>query len=290
MGVAGEAMTAAATTARELVGEAQAKLAAVGVETARLDAELLLAFVLKCSRPHLMLRLDEPVSRRSTDAFDAAVNRREKREPVAYIIGVKGFRHLDLTVDQNVLIPRPETELLVEVVAADRPREVLDVATGSGAVALALADELPGTKLTATDVSPGALALAAENARRLGLAERVSFIRSDLLTEVARAFDAVVANLPYVRSAEIAELQPEIAFEPRAALDGGADGLDLVRALVIQAQERRTVKPGGLIALEIGDDQGSATAAIMTHAGFVDAVIHQDLSGRDRVVAARAPR
>lgn len=277
-------------TARELVRAAEARLAEAGVEGAGFDAELLLAETLGSTRPELIAGLSERVAPRDAARYEAAVARRAAREPLAYITGRKGFRGIELHVDRRVLIPRPETELLVSVVAAHRPAKILEVATGSGAVALALADELPDARVLATDVSDAALAVARVNAERLGLDERVEFARSDLLEEVHSVFDAIAANLPYVRSSEIDTLQPEIAFEPRAALDGGEDGLDLVRRLAAQVRKRSTLAPGGLLALEIGDDQGPAAIAILTQAGFDDAKSHRDLAGRDRVVTALAPK
>lgn len=301
------------TTARELVSAATSRLAAAGVEGPRFDAELLLAWALDVSRPSLVASLGEHVVETDASRFEGAVVRRAAREPLAYISGMKGFREIELAVDRRVLIPRPETELLVEVVKAVRPSRILDVATGSGAVALALADELPGASVIATDSSPDALDVARSNASRLGLAERVVFIQADLLqsvgsgcgadigteadagldtgldTRLDTGLDAIAANLPYVRSGEIEHLQPEIAFEPRGALDGGEDGLDLVRELVRQIREGGSLKPGGLVALEIGDDQGPATATILETAGFEAAEIHRDLTGRDRVVSARQP-
>lgn len=278
------------TTARELVAAAENRLAEAGVEGARFDAELLLAGLLGVSRPELAAALSTPADAATAAAYEDRVARRAAREPLAYITGVKGFRSIELAVDRRVLIPRPETELLVEVVAAARPSEVLDVATGSGAVALALANELPEASVLATDISEDALDVARANAERLGLAGRVSFAHADLLAGVEGRFDALAANLPYVRAGEIDGLQAEIAFEPRGALDGGEDGLDLVRALVAQARERGVLEPDGVIALEIGDDQGPATAAILSESGFASAEIHRDLAGRDRVVSAREPK
>lgn len=288
----------AGETARALLGTAETTLAGAGVDTPRLDAELLLAHALGVSRPQLITGLDVAPPPSARAEFDTALARRAAREPLAYITGEKGFRRIVLRVDPAVLIPRPETELLVDVVMDVAPARVLDVATGSGAVALALADEAPSVAVTATDVSPEALAVAAGNARRLGLADRVRFLRADLLDGVDGEYDSIAANLPYVCGGEIDSLQPEIAFEPRAALDGGPDGLDLVRALVTQiaagftpvGDPCRILAPGGLIALEIGDDQGPATARILTDTGFEGVVVHQDLTGRDRVVAARAPQ
>lgn len=283
-------VTARAVTARELVSAADSRLAAAGVEGSRFDAELLLAEVLGVSRPALIAALGEDVSAANAVRFEDFVARRAAREPLAYITGVKGFRGVELAVDERVLIPRPETELLVAVVKTGRPCGILEVATGSGAVALALAHELPDATIVATDVSKEALEVARANAARLGLDRNVSFVESDLLGGIDGAFDAVAANLPYVCSGEIDGLQPEIGYEPRAALDGGEDGLDLVRELARQARERGVLKPGGLIALEIGDDQGPATVGILERAGFTGAEIHTDLAGRDRVVSATKPR
>lgn len=277
-------------TARATIADAAAALASAGVDTPRLDAELLLAYVLGCSRIELMSRLAVPISQADAARFVELVGRCRAREPVAYITGNKGFRNIELRVDSRVLIPRPETELLVDVIAAGAPRTILDVATGSGAVALALADELAGSKITATDVSAAAIEVAVGNARRLGLAERVEFLRSDLLTEVEGRYDALAANLPYVARGDLAGLQPELAFEPREALDGGADGLGLIRVLVSQVRAKRVLAPGGTIALEIGFDQGASVLALLADAGFEDGRIHKDLAGHDRVVAARAPR
>lgn len=274
---------------RALVDDAEAVLAEAGVETPRRDAELLLAHVLKLKRPELIAGFASPAGAPERRRFGELVVRRAAREPLAYITGTKGFRAIELFVDRRVLVPRPETELLVEVVKAARPSRILDVATGSGAVALALADELPECDVLATDSSTGALAVAAGNASALGLDGRVRFSRHDLLNGVDGSFDAIAANLPYVVASEIDTLQPEIScFEPRAALDGGADGLDLVRRLARAAPQR--LKLGGLIALEIGDTQGAAAIRILQAAGFTGAEIHQDLAGRDRVVAARTAR
>lgn len=312
-------------TARDLVGAAERLFADAGVDTPRLDAEVLLAHALGTTRPALIASFGDSVEPAGAVRFRAMAERRANREPVAYITGRKGFRNIDLLTDRRALIPRPETELLVEVVKAAAPRRLLEVATGGGAVALALADELPELTVLATDGSADALALAARNAQRLALADRVSFVCGDLLAALdavevevdegdaveveaaasagaedagtdgygaspgrTRSFDALAANLPYVATAEIAGLQPEITrYEPPQALDGGPDGLDLVRRLAHGTRERRVLRPGGLIALEIGDDQGSATVAILEAEGFTGARIHQDLSARDRVVSAR---
>lgn len=273
--------------ARGLIETGAEKLTAAGIDTPRLDAELLLAAAAGSSRAQLVAGLVDPTPAR--EIYNAWIERRATREPLAHITGSQGFRRIELKVDARVLIPRPETELLVAVAKSDRPCGILDVATGSGAVALALADELPEASITAVDISPDALALAAENARALDLQDRVAFIESDLLAAVDASFDAITANLPYIEHGEIDALQPEVAqFEPRLALDGGEDGLDLVRRLAEQAPAR--LKPGGLIALEIGMGQAAATEEILRQNQFISTERHRDLSGIERVISGRQPQ
>lgn len=253
------------------------------MDSPRLDAELLLAKACGCTRAQIVAQTIEPTPEQLA-TFDRLVARREAREPLAQITGFKGFRNIELAVDRRVLTPRPDTELLVAVAKVDRPCGILDVATGSGAVALALADELPDATITATDISPDALDVARANAERLN--KSVTFIESDLLEAVDGVFDIITANLPYVTTDELTGLQPEITqYEPRLALDGGADGLDLVRRLASTAPSR--LRPGGMLALEIGATQGSATAEILSDNDFEDVEIHKDLAGHDRVVTGR---
>jgi release factor glutamine methyltransferase len=273
---------------RPLVNSGAKRLEAAGVETPRVDAELLLADAAGTTRSAVAAGLVE-VEPEQIETFESSITRREAREPLQHIVGSVGFRRIELSVDGRALIPRPETELLVAVVKVDRPCGILDVATGSGAVALALADELPDATITASDISASALGLAAANARALGVADRVRFVESDLLEGVEGSFDAIAANLPYVAAGEIAELEPEVArFEPRLALDGGADGLDLVRRLTGQAP--RQLKPGGMLALEIGQGQATATAEILERSDFTDIEIHEDLAEIERVVTGRRAR
>lgn len=273
-------------SARALIDAGAQRLEAAGVETPRLDAELLLAAAAGASRAEIVAGLADPEG--SEERYEAWIARRAAREPLAYITGRKGFRRIELSVDERVLIPRPETELLVAVVKVDRPCGILDVATGSGAVALALADELPDATIRASDISPGALALAAENAEALGSQDRVSFTESDLLDDIDGVFDAISANLPYVLGGDIDGLQPEVArFEPRLALDGGVDGLDLVRRLAAQAPAH--LKPRGMLALEIGLGQAAGTEAILRENGFANIERHEDLAGIERVVSGRKP-
>lgn len=274
------------TVARALIDEASERLRSAGVQDPRLDAQLLLSHVMGQPRPRVITGLtDDPTTDERTE-FERLVDRRARREPLAYITGFKGFRRIELAVDSRVLIPRSETELLVAVVKVGRPCGILDVGTGSGAVALALADELPDATIHAVDISTDALEVARANSERLGL--EVSFGKSDLLDAVTGEFDAIAANLPYVTTGELAELQPEITdFEPALALDGGSDGLNLVRRLAAAAPVH--LKPRGLLALEIGDAQGAATEQILRDAGFTATAVHQDLTGRDRVVTGEAP-
>jgi release factor glutamine methyltransferase len=266
---------------REALDSAVVALSAAGVDTPRLDAEVLLAHALGVDRTALVVDRDLRVEGPAVRAFQDAVRRRSvEREPVAYITGVKGFRHIDLHVDGRVLIPRPETETLVEA-ALDLPRgaRVIDVGTGSGAVALALKDERPDLDVTGTDASPGALAVARANAARLGL--DVRFREADLL-DGAGEVDAVLSNPPYVEDG--APLQPEIErHEPPVALYAGADGLAVIRRLATQAGASAARR----LALEVGIGQAAEVAAVLRDAGFATTETRRDLAGIERVVIGR---
>jgi release factor glutamine methyltransferase len=273
-----------AAGAGALLADAVVELGAAGCETPRLDAEVLLAHILGSSRAKLLadpeMQLD-PVRRRS---FADAVRRRARdREPVAYIVGLRCFRRLELAVDARVLIPRPETELLVEAgLGLPRAARVLDVCTGSGAVALALKSERPDLRVAASEVSTDALEVAGENARRLGI--EVALMRADLLAGVPDEFDAVLCNPPYVADSERASLPPEISrHEPALALFAGAEGLDVIRALVDQLASRRQVRQ---VALEIGAGQAPAVRGLLVAAGFPSPRFARDLAGIERVVVA----
>ncbi len=268
---------AAGRTVSGALADATSRLAAAGCDTPRLDAEVLLAFVLGVDRSRLVLDAESELDAAVLARFEALVARREAREPVAYILGRKEFRRIELLVDRRVLIPRPETELLVEVgLGLASGASVVDVGTGSGAVALALADERPDLSIVATDLSADALAVARENGRRLGL--DVEFVQADLLDGIDRRFDAVLSNLPYV--ANEVELQPEIGvYEPAAALFGGPDGLDPVRRLLPMVAEVP------LLALEVG--LAEYVASLAREAGFSSTEILRDLAGLERVVVAR---
>lgn len=252
----------------------------VGIDTARLDAELLMGHLLKLDRAALVLRAGDRINGDQRTRYLALVARRAGFEPIAYITGKQAFRHIDLAVDARVLIPRPETELLVELGLELGPAAaVVDVGTGSGAIALALKAERPDLQVTGLELSTGALTLARFNAQRLRL--EVGLAQSDLLDD--GDYDAVLANLPYV-SAD-APLPPDVAnFEPASALRGGADGLDVVRRLLAQVSGRDRIT---LIGLEIGFEQGPATAALVREAGFTSVEIRRDLAGHDRVVVGR---
>jgi release factor glutamine methyltransferase len=254
------------------------RLTAAGCDTPRLDAELLLAEVLRVGRERLVIDRHEPLPASAWARFETLVARRADREPVAYILGRRDFRRLTLAVDRHVLIPRPETELLVEVGLTLAPHaSVVDVGTGSGAVALALADERPDLVVRGLDVDPDALAVARENAERHGLP--VSFGCSDLLDD--GSYDAILANLPYVRDGT--PLEPEIAdYEPARALFAGADGLDLVRRLIRVVADGP--RPPALLALEIDPGQAATVAGLIRAAGFSSVAVHSDLAGLDRVV------
>jgi release factor glutamine methyltransferase len=220
--------------------------------------------------------------------FSAMVRRRVRREPVAYILGRKGFRRLELLVDRRVLIPRPETELLVEVALELHPGTVLDVGTGSGAIALAVADELPEARVVAIDSSMDALRVAQANADHLGLDDRVDVVSHGIasLREVGEGIDLLVANLPYVSESEWEGLQPEIReYEPREALIAGPTGLEAIEAL-LQAVTGLPRRPAA-VALEIGAGQGEAVSRLVGAAGYSEVEVKQDLAGLDRAVVGR---
>lgn len=274
---------------REALDSAVDALRAVGVEDPRLDAELLLAEATGWSRAALVADPAAEVPPAAARRFGEVVRRRLRREPVAYILGRKGFRGIELAVDSRVLIPRPETELLVELALEVQPDRVLDVGTGSGAIALAVADELPECQATATDTSPGALEVARANAERLGLADRVRFDEGTL--PKGESFDLILANLPYVAERDWPALQPEVTqWEPREALLAGPDGLDAYRAFIPGCAghlRRYAEQMTGALAVEVGEGQAPAVAALMRDAGFADVEVRCDLAGIERVVFGR---
>jgi release factor glutamine methyltransferase len=260
-------------TAREALAEAERRLAAAGVETPRVDAEWLVAHGLGTSRSGIVARLDEEV-----DGLEPLLARREAREPLAYILGEWGFRRLTLRTDARALVPRPETETLVERALAvaqefERPR-ILDVGVGSGAIALALKDERRDAQVTGVDVSADALALAHENAERLGLEVELRY--GDGAAVAAEGWDVVVANPPYVHSLD--ELPPELRWEPEVALVGRGEHEQLARAAVTR-----------FVVFEVGDGQAPGAAELLERLGYVDVAVTADLTGRDRVVEGTRP-
>jgi release factor glutamine methyltransferase len=279
---------------REALSAAVDGLTAAGVAEARLDAELLLGEAMGCGRVALAADPSAEVPAPAARAFGEMVRRRLRREPVAYILGRKGFRHVELAVDRRVLVPRPETELLVEVALERKPARLLDVGTGSGAIALAVADELPECEVVATDTSAGALEVARANAGRLGLADRVTFVEGTLPESAAADFDLVLANLPYIPERDWPGLQPEVTrWEPREALLGGPDGLDAYRTLIPecdrhfpQMEGEMAIAPAAL-AVEVGEGQAAAIRELMTAAGFGPIEVRRDLAGIERVVVGK---
>jgi len=267
----------AGRTVSQVLAGATSVLAAAGCDTPRLDAEVLLGAALGVDRARLVIDADVRLEPSVITRFEALVARREAREPVAYIVGHKDFRRIRLLVDRRVLIPRPETELLVEVgLSLPSGARVADVGTGSGAVALALASERPDLHVVGVDVDPDALVVARENGARLGVA--VEFVLADLLDGVPGRFDAVLANLPYVASG--VDLPPEIGlYEPAVALFSGPVGLDLTERLLATAAEVP------LVALEVG--LAECVASLAREAGFPSVAILNDLAGHERVVVAR---
>jgi len=262
------------------------------VDDPRLTSEILLGHVLTLPRVKLYMDLDRPLSKDELATYRALIQRRLAGEPTQYLVGFREFYGRKFAVDDRVLIPRSETELLVEAalrdVKKDEPSRVLDLCTGSGCVAISIAAERPQASVWATDLMPGPIEVAKKNAEALGVDGRVTFFQGDLFAAVPEGatFDVIVSNPPYVKTGDLATLQREVQKEPRAALDGGADGLDLIRRVVSDGLPR--LKPGGLLALEIGDEQGDAVREIMTRAGCRDVRIEKDLARHDRIALGRA--
>jgi release factor glutamine methyltransferase len=295
-------------TVLEIVRWTTTRFSQRGLASPRLDAEILVAHTLGITRVQLYVQYDRPLEAAELAGMRELVKRRQAGESVAYIIGKKEFFGIELGVDARVLVPRPDTETLVdevlarlaaatgglgEAIAADLPRalRVADVGTGSGAVAIAIAktgvrsaaETRPALEVMASDVSPDALAVARANAERHGAA--ITFVEGDLDAPLAALapFDVIAANLPYVASGDIDGLPPEVRVEPRLALDGGADGLALVRRLVAAAPG--LLRAGGSLALEIGAGQAAATAELLSAAGFTDIRRRRDLGEIERVVS-----
>ena len=290
-------------TVLEIVRWTTARFSQRGLASPRLDAEILAAHALGISRVQLYVQYDRPLEAAELAGMRELVKRRQAGESVAYIIGKKEFFGIELAVDARVLVPRPDTETLVDealarlaaVVEPPPTLRVADVGTGSGAVAIAIAktglrgpaETRPALEVVASDISPDALAVARANAERCGAA--ITFIEGDLAAPLAAPapFDVIAANLPYIASADIDGLAPEVRAEPRLALDGGADGLLLVRRLVAAAPA--LLRAGGALALEIGAGQAAATADLLAAAGFTDIRRRRDLGEIERVVSGVKP-
>jgi release factor glutamine methyltransferase len=279
---------------RHAVEAATARLRDAGIETARVDAEWLLAGHLGIGRASLMARLDRELSPAAASWYEVAVARRRRREPLQQILGWEEFCGLRVTITAEALIPRPETEALVEWALELLPpagrvtRRIVDVGTGTGAIACAMAAARPDVEVFAVDVSPAAARLALHNVTTLGLAARVKVAVSDLFRGLDRMRAAlIVANPPYLPTSTLRLLAPEVvAYEPALALDGGADGLDVIRRLVAEAPAR--LGPGGALVLETGGGiQVAEVVALMTSAGLMEIATRRDLAGIERFVAGR---
>jgi len=267
---------------------ASARLAESGIESARLEAELLLARACDdCARALLYAELDRELTPDQIAAFEANIARRERREPLAYVLGEWGFRRLTLKTDRRALIPRPETEVVVERalehIRDQSAPDVLDVGTGTGAIALAIADEHEGARVTAVDVSPGAIALARENLELAGVNGRVHLVEHDLTSGLGESqFDLVVSNPPYVEPEELETLQPEVRdWEPHVALVAHGATEAVARAAT------EALRPGGWLVLETAACAGERIRSLLSDLGFERATITPDLAGRDRVVEGR---
>lgn len=277
-------------TLRESLTDAARQLAALSASP-RLDAELLLAAALERPRSYLHAWPERILDAQPAARFSAWLERRRAGEPVAYLLGRREFWSLELEVTSDTLIPRPETELLVELalerLPADAPVTLADLGTGSGAIALALAVERPLARIIATDHSSAALAVARRNAQRLNLT-RIEFREGDWCAPLAgERFDLIVANPPYVAAADPCWRQGELRFEPPAALVSGQDGLDALRAIIAAAPEH--LLPGGWLLLEHGYDQGQAVPTLLREQGFVQVSDHQDFAGVSRSSCGRWP-
>ena len=282
-------MTDEAWTPLRLMAWTQGFFARGGVDAPRLTAEILLAHALSCDRVRLYLDFDKPLGAPELAAFRELVRRRAAGEPTAWLTGRREFFGHPFRVDSRVLVPRPETELLVETAIALLPPggALLDLCTGSGCIAISTALARPDARVVATEISPEALRVARENAEALGA--RVELLEGDLDAPVSAGerFDLIVSNPPYVPSGEIEGLAREVRREPRIALDGGADGLDVIRRIVSCAPSR--LRPGGLLVIEMHETHAAPLPALCLAAGFAEALIHRDLAALPRWVVARLP-
>jgi len=274
-------------TVLEVLNAATDYLRKQGVESPRLNAEHLLAYVLAMkNRIGLYLEFERTLGEAERAPLRDLVRRRSEGIPLQHLLGTVDFMGFVFATDARALIPRPETEQLVELLLAESLLDrIVDVGTGSGVIALSLALKRPLAEITACEISPDALELARENAERHGLTGRITFLESDLLSAVPGPIDAVVANLPYIPSDEIASLSREVRHDPQIALDGGSDGLAIIRRLAGEAAAK--LAPGGLIALEIGSGQAAGAQQIASQENFRDISIRRDYQGIERFLIAR---
>lgn len=296
-GTAGSRDAASSWTVLKLLSWTRDYFASHDIESPRADAEILLAHTLELRRIDLYVQYDKPLTREELARFREMVRRRALREPVAYITGEKEFWSLDLKVAPAVLIPRPETECLVEAALAvlsqdpeAHGRKILDLGTGSGAIVLALAVQRPLDEFYAVDRSSSALSIAQENAERHGLSDRIRFLNGSWFEPVGRgdaSFDLIVSNPPYIRRGELADLQPEIRhFEPESALDGGQEGTDCLSHIILGAPHY--LRPSGYLLLETGHDQKPLLEELVHRAGcYGEITFIKDYSGHDRVLRLR---
>lgn len=276
-------------TTAEMLAEAERRLAhlGIGAEAAR-EARLILAHAAGWSGAGLLANLRDRYPDRAASAAREMLHRRERREPLPQILGSWHFYGRDFEVCPDVLTPRPDTETLIELALAAPFSRLLDLGTGSGAIAVTLLAERPQARGLATDISGAALAVARSNARRLGVADRLDFLQSDWFAEVSGTFDLIVSNPPYVAEADYADLAPEITeWEPKGALTPGGDGLDAYRAILAGAAAH--MSPGARLLVEIGHDQGPPVADLFRAAGLAEVAIHPDINGKMRVVGGRSP-
>jgi len=284
-------------TVLEAIQKSTEFLGKKNVESPRLQAELLLAHLLKMPRMKLYLNFDRQLTAAETDALRELIKRRGQREPLQHITGSTSFCGFEMAVNRHVLIPRPETEQLAELgwqflsTINHQPSTCLDFCTGSGCLAIAIAAKCPSAKIVATDISAEALVLAKENAARNNVAEKIEFLQGDGFAALAAGaqFDLIVSNPPYIPSAEIETLEPEVRdFDPRLALDGGADGLNFYRLLAAEAKS--LLKPAGKIMVEFGDGQADAIKKIFESEKWIVEAVREDYSQRARILVAQASR
>ncbi len=271
-----------------LLARAEIVLSRASTPQPRAEAEFLLAAVLGLSRTRLLAFATEPVGEEEEARFWSFIEQKKQGKPVAYITGETDFCSLTLRCDPRALTPRPETEELVQYVSRlfepGADPDILDVCTGTGCIALALAAHFPRARVTAVDISKDALCLASENAKRTKLQERVQLLQSDLFENVMGTFDLIISNPPYIASGDLAQLSAEVQQEPQLALDGGADGLDIIRRIVSVAADY--LNPRGTLAMEIGAGQAPAVAALFD-AGRWEGGVKKDFAGIERFIFAR---